>query len=120
MQADWEDDWAERDWEDTWEECEWEEQSTWDASMEFEMGTEDEKTGSTHGPFAWLRAAWRSSFSRRPAQRNNMVGGEEECGKGGSSSSWHRSPQDGDDAGKLGRAMQGKGEFQAKGSKGAQ
>ena len=110
-------------WEDDWEQEWWKEEYGWwsqgerDASMEFEMEDETNTTGSSRWPFGWLRDAWSS---RRTAQRNSMVGGEEECGKGGSSSSRHRDPQDGDDAGKLGRALHGKGEFQAKGSKSAQ
>ena len=117
---DWQDDWEEHEWEDTWEDREWEDQSTWDASMEFEMGTEDDSARSNHGPFGWLRAAWSSRFSGRPAQGNTVVGGAEERGKGGSHTSWHRDPQNGDDVGGVGRAVQGKGELQAKGSKGAQ
>ena len=119
MDDHWEYEQEEQEWEYPWEEHDWEEQSARDTSMEFEMGVEDNTTGSSSGPFPWLHAAWSSRFWGRPAQRDNMVGGEAERGKGGSSTSWHRDPQDGEDAGGMGREVPGKGVFQAKGSKGA-
>ena len=125
---DWEDN-RENDGEQEWwnEEEDWwsDERDRWhqnepDASMELEMGDQTQNENSSRGPFAWLSNAWGSRVWGRPTQRANVVGGTEIRGKGGSIASGHSDPQDGHHVGGMGCAEQGKGKWQAKGSKGPQ